>query len=100
MQPLAAFTNLKENLALNNVEPFFLLQVEMQGWSALDEVGVFNDEHAIAGFAGQDLEEDGTVSTRVRFSEAVFACGNNVDFVREISIPLRTNPQSGARCGD
>src|SRR5450631_4266737 len=78
VQQFAAIANLKKDLALHHEEIFFLADVKMERWSALDEVSVLNDEKIAAGIAGRDFKEDRAVSARVCFSEAVLSGFNQM----------------------
>ncbi len=58
LQPLLA--HLKNQLPIHHVEPFLLMQVEVQRRSARQQMCVLHHEEAAGGFAGWHFEENRT----------------------------------------
>jgi hypothetical protein len=56
LDPLVA--HLEGHFSFHHVEPFFLIQVEMQRRSTRKEMGVLHNEEAAGGFTGRHLEEN------------------------------------------
>ena len=77
----ADVSDLKYNLALEDVEILFLSDVVVEGRAAFDQVLVLDNEEAAVGFLGQDLEEDGAKAARAMLAEAVVAGGDNVHII-------------------
>jgi len=59
MQLDSLLAYLEGHFPLHRVEPFFLVQVQMQRRSTWKEMGVFHDEEAAGGFTGGHLKENG-----------------------------------------
>ncbi len=56
VDPLLAY--LESHFAIHHVEPFLLIQVQVQGRPTWEEVRVLHDEQAAGGFIGRHLEEN------------------------------------------
>ena len=73
-------TDLEGDFAFEDVEVLLLAEMNVQGWAAVNEVVVLDDEEAAVGFRGQGLEEHGAEAARTVFSEAVGACADGYLF--------------------
>jgi hypothetical protein len=69
----ALVTDLREELAFENVEPLVLMRVHVAGWAAFCTVGVFDDEEFAVSVLCENFEGDGGDAEVVDFLEAVFA---------------------------
>jgi hypothetical protein len=56
MDPLLAY--LEDHFPFHYIEPFLLIQVQVEGRATWQEVGVLYDEQAAGGFTGGHLEKD------------------------------------------
>jgi hypothetical protein len=56
MNPLLA--HLESHLPFHHIEPFLLIQVQVEGRPTWEEVGVLHDEESAVGFTGGHLEQN------------------------------------------
>jgi hypothetical protein len=76
VQPLLA--QLKGHLSLHHVEPFVLIQVQVQGRAARPQMRVLHNEQPAAGFIGSHFDGKGTRGHPERMAEAVLTVANNM----------------------
>src|SRR5580658_2181790 len=81
-QFLAAVADLEEHFALDNVEPFLLVEMQVQRRAAFHQVDVLDEEQTAARIARNNLEEDGAEAERVRLTETVLAGGHEMSLGR------------------
>jgi len=79
MEQLALAAYLEEHRSLHDVEPLILMQVEVNGRTAFEQVLVLDGEDGAAAVARGDLEEDGAEAEGVVFSEAILSGADDVD---------------------
>jgi hypothetical protein len=75
----ALVADLKRDFTLQHIEPLFLIEMQMERGATVGEVGVLHDEEAARGVIGGDLEKDGAEAERMRFAEAIFAGGDDME---------------------
>ena len=76
VQPLLA--NLKRHFPFHDVEPFLLIQVQVQRRATRQEMLVLDDEESASRLTGGDFEEERAESQRVRMAEAVLPGANRM----------------------
>jgi hypothetical protein len=98
-ETLAVFADLKDDVALDDVEPLLLMEVQVKRRTTFYEIGVFDDEEAAGCFAGGNFEEYLAESARMRLAEAVLARTDNVNGVRRRSDCGLREGEILQRCG-
>jgi hypothetical protein len=79
---LAFVSDLKKDFALDHIEPFLLMEVQVKRRPTLYQVGVFDEEQASGCFSGRNLEKYLAVSARMRFAKAILACAYDMNAFR------------------
>jgi len=95
---LAYAAYLKGNLAFEDVEVLFLVEVVVERRTAVNEVLVLDDEEAAVGFSGQGLEEHGAEAARVMFAEPVDSRTHDVNLPGRLKGSLGKS-EVGKACG-
>lgn len=76
MEGDALVADLRDELAVEDVEPLVLMGVDVTGWAAFFVVGMLDGEEGSLGVLGEDFKGEGAVGHVVHVACAVLMVGD------------------------